>query len=82
MRLFVADVWRDFEQAGMPIERWPEVNEAIERLRRLATRRVSAAFEQRLSARIDDAFELDRRACLTRPCQTDKLAAVRCDAFT
>ncbi len=43
----------------MPIERWPQVNEAIDRLRRLATAAVSAAFEQRLSARIDDAFELD-----------------------
>jgi DNA-binding transcriptional MerR regulator len=59
VRLFVADVWREFEHAGMPIERGPEVNEAIDRLRRLATTAVSAAFEQRLSARIDDAFELD-----------------------
>jgi DNA-binding transcriptional MerR regulator len=59
VRLFVADVWREFEHAGMPIERWPGVNEAIDRLRRLATAAVSAAFERRLSARIDDAFELD-----------------------
>jgi len=59
VRLFVADVWRGFEHAGMPIERWPGVNEAIDRLRRLATAAVSAAFERRLSARIDDAFELD-----------------------
>ena len=59
VRLFVADVWREFEHAGMPIERWPGVNEAIDRLRRLATAAVSAAFEGRLSARIDDAFELD-----------------------
>ncbi|MFZ0385788.1 MAG: MerR family transcriptional regulator [Solirubrobacteraceae bacterium] len=59
VRLFVADVWREFEHAGMPLERWSGVNEAIDRLRRLATAAVSAAFEQRLSARIDDAFELD-----------------------
>jgi DNA-binding transcriptional MerR regulator len=60
IRRFVTDVWREFEQAGMPIERWPEVNEAIERLRRLATVAVSAAFAQRLDARIDDAFRSER----------------------
>jgi DNA-binding transcriptional MerR regulator len=56
IRRFVADVWRDFEQAGMPIDRWPQVNDAIERLRRLARVAVSAAFAQRLDARIDAAF--------------------------
>jgi DNA-binding transcriptional MerR regulator len=60
IRRFVADVWRDFEQAGMPIDRWPEVNDAIERLRRLARVAVSAAFAQRLDARIDAAFRSER----------------------
>jgi DNA-binding transcriptional MerR regulator len=60
VRLFVADVWREFEQAGMPIERWAEVNERIARLRGLADQAVSAAFSRRLDARIDDAFGLDR----------------------
>jgi DNA-binding transcriptional MerR regulator len=59
IRLFIADVWREFEQAGMPIERWPQVNDAIDRLRRLARAAVSAAFAQRLDARIDDAFRPD-----------------------
>jgi DNA-binding transcriptional MerR regulator len=56
--VFVADVWREFEQAGMPIERWPQVNEAIDRLRRLATAAMAAAFARRLNERIDDAFAL------------------------
>jgi DNA-binding transcriptional MerR regulator len=56
IRRFVADVWREFEQAGMPIDRWPQVNDAIERLRRVARAAVAAAFVQRLDARIDDAF--------------------------
>jgi DNA-binding transcriptional MerR regulator len=56
IRRFVADVWREFEQAGMPIDRWPQVNDAIERLRRVARAAVAAAFAQRLDARIDDAF--------------------------
>jgi DNA-binding transcriptional MerR regulator len=60
VRLFVADVWREFEQAGMPIERWAQVNGAIDRLRPLATSAVSAAFSERLEARIDEAFRQDR----------------------
>jgi DNA-binding transcriptional MerR regulator len=53
---FVADVWREFEQAGMPIERRPQVDDAIERLRPLAQVAVADAFAQRLDARIEDAF--------------------------
>jgi DNA-binding transcriptional MerR regulator len=60
VRLFVADVWREFEQEGMPDERWPEVDEAIDRLRRLATAAMAAAFARRLNERIDDAFAVDR----------------------
>jgi DNA-binding transcriptional MerR regulator len=60
VRLFVTDVWRGFEQEGMPDERWPEVDEAIDRLRRLATAAMAAAFAQRLNGRIDDAFAGDR----------------------
>jgi DNA-binding transcriptional MerR regulator len=60
VRLFVADVWREFEQAGMPMQRWPEVDEAIDRLRRLATAAMAAAFARRLNERIDDAFGVDR----------------------
>jgi hypothetical protein len=40
----------------MPIDRWPQVNDAIERLGQLARVAVSAAFAQRLDARIDGAF--------------------------
>jgi DNA-binding transcriptional MerR regulator len=60
VRLFVADVWREFEQAGMPVEWWGEVNERIARLRGLADQAVSAAFSRRLDARINDAFGLGR----------------------
>jgi hypothetical protein len=56
---FVADVWREFEQAGMPKERRPQVNDAIERLRRVAPAAVAADFAQRLDARIGDAFRSD-----------------------
>jgi DNA-binding transcriptional MerR regulator len=59
IRRFVADVWREFEQAGMPIERRPRVDDAIERLRRVAQVAVADAFAQRFDARIDEAFRSD-----------------------
>ena len=34
--LFLEEVWKPFEEAGRPEERWPEVREALERLRPLA----------------------------------------------
>lgn len=60
VRLFASEVWREFEQEGMPLQRWPEVDEAIDRLRRLATMAIPALFARRLNARIDEAFGLDR----------------------
>jgi DNA-binding transcriptional MerR regulator len=67
VRLFVADVWREFEQQGMPDERWPEVEEAIARLRRLATAAMAAAFARRLNERIDDAFAVGRNGTEVPP---------------
>ncbi len=42
MRLFVEAVWKPFEAAGRPEERWPEISEALERLRPLAELPVGA----------------------------------------
>ena len=60
VRLFASDVWREFEQEGMPVQRWPEVDETIDRLRRLATAAMADVFAHRLNARIDTAFAVDR----------------------
>lgn len=60
VRLFATEVWREFEHEGMPVRRWPEVEEAIDRLRRLATAAMADLFARRLNARIDDAFEVGR----------------------
>jgi DNA-binding transcriptional MerR regulator len=68
VRLFAADVWSEFERDGMPVERWPEVEEAIDTLRRLATTAMADLFARRLNARIDDAFRVD-------PDRADGLAA-------
>ncbi len=55
VKLFVEEVWKPFEEAGMPQERLPEVEHAIERLRPIATQAVTAIFEQRMSAQVQRA---------------------------
>ncbi len=55
VKLFVEEVWKPFEEAGMPQERLPEVEQAIERLRPIATQAVTAIFEQRMSAQVKRA---------------------------
>jgi hypothetical protein len=49
-------VWEPFEAAGMPTERWAEIDETIARLRPVATEALVAIFGQRMSAQIDTAF--------------------------
>ena len=60
--LFIDEVWAPFEQAGRPPERWPEVRDAIERLRPLAAESVLAIFQLAMSGAVDTAFgrELER----------------------
>ena len=54
--LFMREVWEPFEAAGMPTERWAEIDETIARLRPVATEALVAIFGQRMSAQIDSAF--------------------------
>jgi len=54
--LFVAEVWRPFQAEGMPVERWPEIEAAIDELRPLASDALTAIVGQRMSAQIDRAF--------------------------
>jgi DNA-binding transcriptional MerR regulator len=44
MKLFIEAVWKPFEAAGRPEERWPEVADALERLRPLAVDSLVAVF--------------------------------------
>src|ERR671910_3336328 len=53
MRLFVEAVWKPFEAAGRPEERWPEIAEQLERLRPLAAESLHAMF----ALAMDDATE-------------------------
>ncbi len=54
--LFVGQVWRPFERAGMPADRWPEIDRAIERLRPLASEALLAIFARQMTMQIEAAF--------------------------
>jgi DNA-binding transcriptional MerR regulator len=54
--LFMSEVWEPFVAAGMPTERWAEIDDSIERLRPLATDALVAIFGQRMSVQIEQAF--------------------------
>jgi DNA-binding transcriptional MerR regulator len=56
VKLFMREVWQPFQQAGMPVERWAEIEESIDQLRPLATEALLAIFGQRMSAQIESAF--------------------------
>lgn len=62
VKLFLEGVWKPFEEAGMPDERWAEVRTALERLRPLAAEAYLAVFEPIMSQAAEDAFgrELER----------------------
>jgi DNA-binding transcriptional MerR regulator len=60
--VFLAEVWKPFQQADMPPERWPELEAAVQRLRPIATEALTAIFQQRLSTQIEAAYgEITRR---------------------
>jgi DNA-binding transcriptional MerR regulator len=62
VELFLAEVWKPFQQADMPPERWPEIEEAVERLRPIASEALLTIFQQRLSTQVEGAFrEITRR---------------------
>ncbi len=57
VKLFLGEVWKPFAQADMPAERWPEIEEAVQRLAPIASEAVLAIFQQRLGSQIEGAFE-------------------------
>ncbi len=61
VQLFLNEVWKPFVAAGRPEERWPEVHEALERLRPLAAEVLLAVFGLAMTEATEKAFgrELD-----------------------
>jgi DNA-binding transcriptional MerR regulator len=56
VELFLDQVWEPFERAGRPEERWPEVREALERLRPLAAESLLAFFGLVMDEAVESAF--------------------------
>lgn len=61
--LFVDELWKPFDDAGRPEDRWEEIIDAIGRLRPLAVEALNATFRLILTAEIEKAFGevLERR---------------------
>lgn len=60
--VFLSEVWKPFQQADMPPDRWPEIEGAVERLRPIASEALMAIFEQRLGTQVESALvEITRR---------------------
>jgi DNA-binding transcriptional MerR regulator len=61
VQLFLNEIWKPFVDAGRPQERWPEVREALERLRPLAAEVLLAVFGLAMTEATERAFgrELD-----------------------
>jgi DNA-binding transcriptional MerR regulator len=62
VKLFLSEIWKPFQQADMPPERWPEIEEAVQHLRPIAVEALMAIFQQRLGTEVEGAFgEIARR---------------------
>jgi DNA-binding transcriptional MerR regulator len=62
VELFIEQVWKPFDEAGRPPERWPEIVDALERLRPLAAESLLAVFKLTMTDAVDRAFgrEMER----------------------
>jgi DNA-binding transcriptional MerR regulator len=56
IELFLENVWKPFERAGRPEEEWPQVREALERLRPLASEAVLGMFQLTMTEATEKAF--------------------------
>ncbi|MGI8845072.1 MAG: MerR family transcriptional regulator [Thermoleophilaceae bacterium] len=61
VRLFLEEVWSPFQREGAPEERWPEVSDALERLRPLASDSVVAIFAMAMDEEVEQAFGRELR---------------------
>ena len=63
VNLFIENVWLPFQERGQPESEWPEVREAVEKLRPLATDALLVVFRAQMTSAIEEAFgrELAKR---------------------
>jgi DNA-binding transcriptional MerR regulator len=55
VELFLEQIWAPFDAAGRPAERWPEVLDALERLRPLAAESLLAMFQLTMTDHVEEA---------------------------
>ncbi len=55
-KLFIESVWKPFDEAGRPEERWPEVQDALERLRPLASESLLAVLQLAMNDVVEKEF--------------------------
>jgi DNA-binding transcriptional MerR regulator len=56
VRLFLEDVWKPFEQAGYPEDRWPEVRASLDQLRPLSSQALMGIYQMTMADEVDAAF--------------------------
>jgi DNA-binding transcriptional MerR regulator len=56
VELFLEAIWNPFVDAGRPEEDWPNVREALDRLRPLASDAVLASFQRAMTEAVEEAF--------------------------
>lgn len=56
VKLFLKQVWEPFEEAGRPEDQWPEILDALERLRPLAGEALTGMFGLSMTDAVDRAF--------------------------
>jgi len=56
VRLFLEDVWKPFEEAGYPEDRWPEVRESLDQLRPLSAQALMGIYQMTMADEVDAAF--------------------------
>jgi len=54
--LFLAELWKPFDEAGRPEEGWEQITSSVERLRPLGAEVLNAVFRLDLTAEIEKAF--------------------------
>jgi DNA-binding transcriptional MerR regulator len=64
VQMFLAFIWKPFDDAGRPESEWPQVQAALDQLRPLASEALTAGFQPTMTKAVEVAFgkELDRGA--------------------
>ena len=66
VRLFLEEVWEPFQRQGSPDEQWPDVSDALERLRPLAADSMLAILQIAMEDEVEEAFGRELRRARQR----------------